>query len=349
MYIGTLGEKDIEWAGLCLCSQGRRSAPLLVELAGEVVEVIANAQQQIDGVPDPDELPGDRRRPPSPAAAIAARECAVDDAFAAADAEAAGGFPPGHGTGDFPPAGGASDKNATTHCAAPSSVEAAAKVDLHRSSEGTSAQQKGEERTARAPAGPAAGPVMPLLVPKQLAPLGGSARVGSGLGAMLAGGPRQPSGLGALSGGRPQSLGAEAPKEDSAAGVAAELAAAKPLPSTATPTLPVSTKPAASFGVSSGLGAKLGAGQPAGTFGTRSSSLGATLGASSNRAPSGLGALLGGKKAMATPGPSSMGSLVAHRTPASGAADQATKVISCSLHDFFLWAIFWLGMRKLSL
>ncbi len=306
-------------------SNGRRTAPLLLDFASQVVEVIANARQQVDSVPDPDELRGDRRRPPSPAAALAARESAVDDAFAAAAAEEAAG---GRTAKDE-----AAEQSIAPDVAAsrgdaaplPGSLGEVPGAGLSRKGEGSLAGVK----AAQAPPAQAAPLAVPLL-PKKLPPLGGSARAGSGLGAMLASGPRQAGGLGALLGGRPQTVGSQAavaaPKGDSAGGATA-VAAAEPTDSRPVSTAVAATQgatavPAASFGIPSR--ASFGSAQTAGTVGMPSSMLGDALGASSGKTPSGLGALLGGRRPSVVPGLPSTPSLAAAVTP----ADQANKVSS---------------------
>ncbi|BDA42121.1 probable exosome component 10 at N-terminal half [Coccomyxa sp. Obi] len=344
--------------------QGRRSSPLLVELAGEVVEVIQNSRQQVDGVPDPDELPGDSARRPSAAAvaALAERNAAVEEAFSAAAAAAPRGRAGVDDTADDAGPVAMEEDDISAADVEPEEGVLEGQLDTGETAAvaeasaghggrvlgGARESSQGRKESASAPVArpvdPEHSPVMPQqapplipkqlppLVPKQLQPFGGAPKSGSAVSAMLGAGPARPSALGALFGGRPQpSAAPAAPRPPANASVEVQeahvsLPAAVHNPAGSVPEPAGAASGAVSVEASMAFGAGSGgAAQLAGSFGRPSSGLGAAFGAHSGRSSSGLGALLGGRKATAVV--SATSSLAAVQdTPATGSASNAAKL-----------------------
>ncbi len=328
-----------------------------MELAGEVVEVIQNSRQQVDGVPDPDEVPGDSGRRPSAAAALAERNAALEEAFSAADTAApqrgasvgtAAGLGPvameedgATAAEDKPRAGGLEAQLDAEEAAAVAEVSAG-RGGKASGGAGGSCQAREEPASAPGarPADPEQLPVMPQqapplipkqlppLVPKQLQPLGGAAGSGTGVGAMLGSGPGRPSALGALFGGRPQQPSAApgASRAPASAGIEAQEAHVRVAAAEHSRAGLLPDVAGAASGGSEAFMAELGVTQHAGSFGRPSSGLGAVFGGKSGRSSSGLGALLGGQGMTAVvPATSSVVDVV-QGTPANGCSNDAAKV-----------------------
>ncbi|CAL8468190.1 g7729 [Coccomyxa elongata] len=336
--------------------QGRRSSPLLMELAGEVVEVIQNSKQQVDGVPDPDELPGDSGRRPSAAAALAERNAALEEAFSATDTAApqrgasvgtAAGLGPvameedGATAAEDKPHAGGLEAQLDAEEAAAVAEASAGRGGKASGGAGESCESRKESASAPAarPTDPEQLPVMPQqapplipkqlppLVPKQLQPLGGAARSGSGVGAMLGAGPGRPSALGALFGGRPQPSAAPAvSRAQASAGIEVQEAHVSAAAAVHSQAGSLHNAAGAASGGSEASAARSGVTQHAGSFGRPSSGLGAAFGGKSGRSSSGLGALLGGRRATAVVSATSSVVAAVQGTPANGSASDAAKM-----------------------
>ena len=337
-----------------------------MELAGEVVEVIQNSRQQVDGVPNPDELPGDGGRRLSAAAALAERNAAIEQAFSAAAAVAS------HGGADVDMADDAGPMGAEdVNVSAAEDKHDEDMLELQMGAEGTAAVAEASaghpgaidscqsrKESASAPAKRPADPEhsqalpqqapplvpkqLPPLIPKQLQPLGGAPKSGSGIGIMLGVGPGRPSALGALFGGRPQPSGAPA-KPQAQANASTEVQEApgsvaapvhKPAESVshaATADSGAVSVKASSAGSASASGGCI---QLAGTFGRPSSGLAASFGARSGRTSSGLGALLGGRAATAAVSATSSLLAAQQGNSANESAGDAAKVSGPPKVDF---------------